>query len=257
MALNLIDYATVGADTVVIKFARTVKISSITNANLIVATTSATPTFVSNPFEDINTTTDYNQISRVLRLTWNKLLSNNVEYFIRLNGFVDAAGQIIPEEKIKFTKNDGATPVSITEPQIPIIQELLIEDKSILIDTHLSYQVIAKNPEFYIKSVDPINGDFYIDNNYNDGRVIVTFNERPASNFLGKSYFKAQRKKMQRTPSRWENLEARISMHSWKPEVYVDFPSLNDATPVYYTDGSDYFESNYKYRIVISENIGI
>jgi hypothetical protein len=36
----------------------------------------------------------------------------------------------------------------------------------------------------------------------------------------------------------------------------VDFPSL-DATPSYYTDGPDYFETGYKYRIVISENIGI
>ena len=45
-------------------------------------------------------------------------------------------------------------------------------------------------------------------------------------------------------------------MHSWKPEVYVDFPSL-DATPSFNTDDLSYFETGYKYRIIVSENIGI
>ena len=45
-------------------------------------------------------------------------------------------------------------------------------------------------------------------------------------------------------------------MHSWKPEVYVDFPSL-DATPSFNTDGKQYFESNYKYRIIVSKDVGI
>jgi hypothetical protein len=46
-------------------------------------------------------------------------------------------------------------------------------------------------------------------------------------------------------------------MHSWKPEVYVDFPSLDDATPSYFTEGKNYFEKGYKYRIKISKDIGI
>ena len=59
-----------------------------------------------------------------------------------------------------------------------------------------------------------------------------------------------QRKKIQKSPSRWESVETRVLMHSWKPEVYVDFPSL-DATPSYYSDNKDYFETGYKYRIII------
>ena len=74
MALNLIEYATVGVDVVVIKFARTVKISSLINSNFIVQTTSATPSQVANPFKIINTINDYNQISRVLKLYWNTVL---------------------------------------------------------------------------------------------------------------------------------------------------------------------------------------
>ena len=45
-------------------------------------------------------------------------------------------------------------------------------------------------------------------------------------------------------------------MHSWKPEVYVDFPSL-DSTPSFYIDGKNYFESGYKYRIIVSKEVGI
>lgn len=256
MALNLIEYATVGPDVVIIKFSRTVKISSIINSNIVVQTTDATPSVVSSPFREINTINDYNQISRILRLYWNKILQSNKQYDIRLVGFVDAANQVIAEEKVRFTTQDSATPSSIIDPQPPIIEEILVEDKSILAEPYVTYQIVAKNPEFYISSVDPSNGDFYIDPSYNNGRVTITFNERPASNFLYSNYFKAQRKRIQRTPTRWENVETNISMHSWRPEVYLDFPSL-DATPVYNTDDSEYFEKNYKYRIIISKDVGI
>jgi hypothetical protein len=132
----------------------------------------------------------------------------------------------------------------------------LIEDHSIRTDAFTTVQILAKNPRFYITSVDPENGEFYLDNAYNNGRVIISFSSRPASNFLNNLYFKVQRKKIQNQPTRWQNLSANVSMHSWKPEVYVDFPSL-DATPSYYSDNKDYFETGYKYRIIVSKDIGI
>ena len=61
---------------------------------------------------------------------------------------------------------------------------------------------------------------------------------------------------MQRTPARWEKVETQISLHSTNPDVFIDFPS-NDATPVYNTDGKTYFEKGYKYRIIVSKEIGI
>lgn len=256
MSLNLIEYATVGPDIVAIKFARTVKISSIVNSSIIVETTDATPIVLTDPFKTINTINDYNQISRVLRLYWDVVLPGDKEYYIRLVGFVDAASQPIAEEKIKFSIKESATPTSIATPQPPIIEEILVEDKSILAEPYVTYQIVAKNPEFYISSVDPANGDFYIDPSYNNGRVTITFNERPATNFLYSNYFKPQRKRIQRSPGRWETLPAAVSMHSWKPEVYVDFPSI-DATPVYFTSGSQYFETGYKYRIIVSKDIGV
>ena len=73
---------------------------------------------------------------------------------------------------------------------------------------------------------------------------------------MNKNYFKIQRKIIQRTPARWETLEPRVSMHSWKPEVYLDFPS-QDATPSFFVSGKEYFESGYKYRIIVSKEIGV
>jgi hypothetical protein len=259
LALNLIQNAGVGIGTVSIKFGRTIKISSITNTNIVVRTTSATPTVLTNPFKPIDTLSDYNQISRTLKLTWNVQLTPSTEYEIVLQNFFDAANEPITEEKIVFTTLDSNetadTPAfnSVNEPQL---QEILIEDKSIRVDAFSSVQILAKNPNFYISSVDPPNGEFYLENDYNKGRVVIYFNERPASNFLRKQYFKAQRKAIQRQPSRWENITTNISMHSWRPEVYLDFPSL-DATPSYYVDDKDYFEKGYKYRIIVSKNVGI
>lgn len=256
MSIYLIEQASVDPDVVVIKFGRTVKISSLVNANFIVQTTDATPVTVQSPFVAINTVTDYNQISRTLRLFWDVQLISGKEYLIRIVNLLDAVNEIIPEEQIKFTKKDDATPSAITSYQEPVYQEIIIEDKSIRTDAYSTVQILAKNPNFYIVSLNPENGDFYLDNSYNNGRVVIEFNARVASNFLNTKYFRAQRKKIQSSPSRWEDLETNISMHSWKPEVYVDFPST-DATPYYYTSGSDYYETGYKYRVIISKDIGI
>lgn len=256
MALNLIEHAEINLNTAIIKFGRTIKISSLKNSNFIVQTNTATPSVVSNPFLTINTITDYNQVSRTLTLYWDTLLQSETEYKIRAVGFLDAANELIAEEQVIFETTEAATPSSFSSIRVPEIQEVYIEDHSIRTDAYTSIQIIAKNPNFYIASVDPSNGDFYLDNSYNNGRVTITFSSRPASNFLNSFYFKAQRKKIQRSPSRWENISANVSMHSWKPEVYVDFPS-DDATPVYNEEDASYYESGYKYRIIVSKDIGV
>lgn len=257
MTLYLIDNATVTVNTVNIKFGRTVKISSLLNANFVVTTDEATPVTVSSPFRQINTLTDYNQISRVLSLYWNVVLQSNKDYVLTVTNLVDSSGLTVPDESVKFTSQiQAATPSILTESKATVLNEVLIEDKSVRVDIETGYQIIAKNPDFYIESVTPTNGDFYIDNDENNGRATITFSSRPASNFLTSKYFKAQRKKIQKTPARWENVSTLISMHSWKPDVYIDFPS-NDATPVYRIDDKVYFESGYKYRIIVSSEVGI
>lgn len=257
MSLYLIDNATVSVNTVNIKFGRTIKISSLVDENFIVQTNTATPVVVSNPFKDIQTLTNYNQISRTLTLYWNTVLASNTEYVIRIVNLVDSSGLTVPEESITFTsQTNAATPSILQATTETVVNEILIEDKSIRPDIETGYQIIAKNPNFYIESTNPYSGSFYLANDENSGRVTITFSDRPASNFLTSKYFKAQRKKIQRTPSRWENVPAQISLHSWKPDIYVDFPS-NDATPVYYEDDKTYFETGYKYRVIVSSEVGI
>ena len=261
MALALIDtVVSLDSTMVAIKFGRTIKISSLKNENFIVQTNSATPSVINNPFLDIQTIVDYNQISRTLKIYWDPEtdLVSDQEYLIRLVNFLDAVNETIPEEQILFTwKGDSATPSSFSSIKAPEPGEILVEDKSVRTDAYTSVQILAKNPEFYISDVYPSNGDFYIENDFNMGRAKIIFNARPASNFLNNTYFKCQRKKIQRTPSRWENIETNVQLHSWKPEVYVDFPSLNDATPAYYVENKNYFESGYKYRIIVSKNVGV
>ncbi len=257
MALYLIDSATVTVNTVNIKFGRTIKIASLINANFIVQTDSATPVQTISPFRTINTITDYNQISRTLTLYWDVVLSSNTDYVVRVTNLVDSSGLTVAEEKISFTsQTNSATPSILQESQATVLNEVLIEDKSVRADIETGYQILAKNPNFYIESTNPSNGDFYLNNDENNGRVTVSFSSRPASNFLTLKYFKAQRKKIQKTPSRWENVSSEVSMHSWKPDVYIDFPS-DDATPVYYVDGKNYFESGYKYRVIVSAEVGL
>lgn len=261
MALSLID-AVVALDQnmVVVRFQSTIKISSLVNSNFILQTDAATPTVISNPFETIETIVDYNQISRTIKLYWHKnlVLTSGTSYVIRLVNFLDAANETIDEEQILFEwQGDSATPSSFSSVRAPEVGEVLVEDKSIRTDAFTSVQILAKNPDFYISEVVPTNGDFYLENDYNYGRVKIIFNSRPASNFLNNTYFKAQRKKIQRTPSRWENISTRVQMHSWKAEVYIDFPSLTDATPAYYTENKEYFESGYKYRIIVSKDVGV
>lgn len=256
MALYLIDNAVVAVNTVVIKFGRTIKISSLLNQNFIVQTDEATPSVVSNPFKTIDTLVDYNQISRTLTLYWNTILLSDQSYVIRVANLIDSSGFAVAEEQISFiTASESATPSSLDSVGGTIVNEVLIEDKSIRADIETGYQIIARNPEFYIESVNPTNGEYFVDDSETNGRVVIVFNTRPASNFIGSSYFKAQRKKIQKTPSRWESVSALVSMHSWKSEVYVDFPS-DDATPVFNTDNKNYFESGYKYRVIVSSEVG-
>lgn len=258
MALYLVDQASVGCYSVSIKFGRTVKISSLKNENFKLFKVAATPVQISTPFENINTIKDYNQVSRIITLYWRtKELVENTAYCITVENLVDVSGNVVATEDIEFTWSGcGATP-NTTEIKDPGLVPVLIEDKSIKTDIDVSYQILAKNPLFYIVQTDPADGEFYLDNNYNNGRITITFNDRPASNFLNNKFFTCQRKLVQRAPCRWEKIMAQISMHSWKPEVYVDFPSLNDATPSYFTDNKNYFEKSYKYRIKVSKDIGI
>lgn len=234
-----------------LKFDKTVMVSSITNDKFLLYTNVSTP--VVTPFETIDLIDDYDTISRRLVLRFSDDLLPNTEYTLDISGLLDAAGALLPDDSETFTTGDTVTAV----PSTPEAEPVVIEDHSIRSEAFIvSETIYAANPEFYIVSTDPEIEELLIPTDYNDGRVTITFSRRPGSNYINSTYFKVQRKLVSRTPSRWETLsDVRISLDADAPNVYIDFPST-DATPVYFTDGSEYFAEGYKYRIKVSKSVG-
>lgn len=250
---HLIEEITVGDTTLKVKFLKTLKTSAITNANFQLFENAATP--VSTPFKAIDIASDYNSINRVLILTFTQTLKPLTSYTFKATGLKDAAGTTIANEECTFTTdNDTAPALPIAEPEPTPVE---IEDHSIKADAFTSAETIyAPNPDFYIDSSDPLQDEGIITTGYNNGRVTIKFSQYPSNTFLNSTYFKAQRKKIQRDFTRWESVSVVISTHPTKPWVYIDFPST-DATPLYNTAGKEYFSLGYKYRVKISKDVAI
>jgi hypothetical protein len=255
VATDLVQGLTINTGLVVIKFAKSLRVDSISSANFEVNDVTSATVAVSSPFRAIDITEDYNSIARELTLYWNEdKLEANKDYELVLTGLIDVADNTLDDETFTFSTGDSVVPEDDELPPEPIV--VTIEDHSIRSDAFISTDsIIESNPEFYIIGTDPLNGDFNIGEDYADGRITIKFSSAPSDDFLSSTYFKAQRKKLQRAPSRWETVSTQITKDVTKPWIYIDFPST-DATPVYYTDGKEYFEENYKYRIIISKDIG-
>jgi hypothetical protein len=244
----LIQETTITPTFVLIKFLKTLKISEITNDKFTVTNTD-TDSVVTNPFNDIHTTTDYDSIGRELSLYWKpSVLSAATHYRIDISGLYDSASSLIDDAAITFTTGSDITqdPDDLQIVDTPVE----IEDNSVRSDGFDNFLIVNGNTDFYISSVDPETGEYYLETDYNDGRVTITFSDTPDTDSF--SFIKIQRKKIQRAPIRWENLTTEISTSG--NEVYIDFPSL-DATPLYFTSGSDYFEEGYRYRIKIGKAV--
>lgn len=250
---TLIQDYDVSVTTIDLKFSRTPRVSSLVNAAFEVEDISgATPTTISNPFQTINLQTDYSSISRLLTLVWNEdVLEAETEYRLTVSGLVDSAGLVIPDESITFTTGEDTT---MDESEIPVEEPVvIIEDHSIKTEVFTSGTIITSSG-LSVTGSDPSSGEYIIETDHNNGRVTIKFSEDPQAQYINSTYFKAQRKPIQRTPVRWERLGAVVSKHSNKPWVFVDFPSLTDED-VYTTSGYDYFEENYKYRVIISSEV--
>lgn len=252
MANSVVQEATVTPTYALLKFNRTLKLSEIDNTKFVV-TNEDTSTTVTSPFKTIDLEYDYNTISRELTLYWNSgKLSANTAYKITLTDLYDSASALIPDSYVEFdTESDVSQDPDIISGSNEVIP---IEDHSIKSVTTSDYVITSGSSDFYLSSSDPISGDYYVENDYNNGRVTIKFSEDPQAQYINNTYFRAQRKPIQRGPVRWESVDVSVSKHSTKPWVFLDYPSL-DATPVYNTVGSDYFEENYKYRIIVSKDV--
>jgi len=261
--MNLVEYWDVNPAQVFIKFEPSLKASTITNSRFSLYLDNGTPTLVtSDPFETIDVAEDYESIGKILALTWKSgVLDTNTDYYINLSGFRNANNILIEDDTIPFSTDDDITPddteIPVAPPVIEYEDHTLVDDPIITIDStpvEDDDDEDATPSTLSVIEVDPINGDYYLPEDYNYGRAVIKFNTMPSVSFVNRSYFRAQRKPIARTPSRWESVEANISYDADRPWVYVDFPS-NDATPVYRMEDGVYFEENYKYRVIVSKDI--
>jgi hypothetical protein len=256
MALDLVEDIDILVEYVRIKFGITPKTSSLINSAFKVYTDSATPAEISNPFQTIDLTENYNSIGKLLTLYWNEnKLTAETDYLLVLTNIRDAAGNIIPDVTLHFS-----TGASITQNEAltaPIVEPIEIEDHSIKSTAFTNVATItAANPDMYIISVDPENQDFNLPEDYNDGKIAIKFSTLPNGIFLNNNYFKVQKKLVQRSPSRWQTISTNVIGESGSGIVYVSLPST-DATPVYGVAGHTYFEPQYKYRVIVSKDVGV
>lgn len=252
---ELIQAVEVTTGNIHLKFNPTIKLSSISNDCFVVTKTSDDSEVV-DPFQDIFVPDHYDSIARALILYWNdNVLEANTEYRLTISGLLDAASAAIDVQSVTFTVGDDPDPDQDELPPDP--PQITIVDKSIKSGIFEAALVTSTTTStaFGVSSVDPENGDYYLPSDYNNGRVTITFTDPITVDSLTSANFKVQRRILQRTPGRWESVSVNLSIDDDDSSiVYVDFPST-DATPVFNTADVDYFEENYKYRIIISKSI--
>lgn len=257
---NLIESWSITNYSVTIKFDATIKVSTITNDRFALYQNDATPFLVdSDPFKDISHTTDYNSISKTLTLYWNDdVLEAETAYQLKLSGFRTASNILIEDETLDFATGTAATPSfdDLTQPEeLEIIDYTIIPDAFVSTNSVGDLETEETTTSFALVETDPLDEDAFLSEDYNNGVLILKFNIRPKEAFINDTYFRGERKLLQRKPSKWEKVAVEVERDDYRPWVYVKFPS-NDTTPVYDTEDRVYWEGNYIYRVRILKEVG-
>lgn len=263
--MALIERITVENDLIRLKFDITPRVQSLTNDKF---TLTHGATIVEHPFKPIVLSKHYNSISRTLVLYFEQPLISEEVYTLTIGGIQNAAGSVQPTEAHMFRsgtwspEEEQATPdiivVEDNEPDVPYTPPeptVPVEDhsvKNVFTDGDI---ISGMNPDFYVVSTDPADGSVFVEDDFDKGRITVTFSQRPNPIYLNSHYIKVQRKKLGGV-NRWETVPIRISMDSYYPTIYI-YINSQDATPVYNTTGSTYFVDGYKYRVKISKEVGV
>ena len=237
-----------------LKFVDTVKLSSIVSSAFVLVKSDATAVEIANPFKDFSVASNYNTISRTLRLYWEDgVLEPETSYILTVTGLLDAASRTIDDGTVEFeTSTDTDPDAGEIEPPEPTPVEIV--DYSIVTNLDFSEtDTIDPDALFEVISSDPVDGEFFIDNDYNLGRITITFNKRPSVEKVNSTYFKVYRKLVQRAPIKWESITPRLTLSGSSPVVYVDFPSLDDGS--FYTADKEYFEDGYKYKVTVVQGL--
>lgn len=246
-----------GRSVLELKFNRHIKISTLIAENFELWTDEATPREISDAFKPITINSqekDYNQTSRVLWLNLQVDVAKG-DYTFMISGVANAAGSILENESYSLK-----IPLPMHPDPSPDEEPVFIEDHSIVGGGDLDFGSIGdfvtpgSSSEFFIEETDPIHGDYFVETDYNDGRMAITFSSMPDVAYLNNHYIKVQRKKNQIAPIRWETIPVRISIAAGMPVVYLDFPAIDDDT-TFMQPGHTYFEDGYVYRVKFSKNM--
>jgi hypothetical protein len=261
VAVDLVEEIDIDVQFVTLKFGVSLQTASIHNDCFTVATDAATPVAITDPFLEIAVAEDYNPISRILSLSWSEdALEPNTDYTLTIAGLKNVIGQELSELVLQFTTGDSVNTSTDGIPVAPPTTSVI--DYSIVSGAFDDIVVNPANQLFGVDTADPINGDYYLPADYNNGRVTVTFTEQPDIGTLNSNTVKVQKRPIQRGPSRWETIDVRIL--SSATLLYIDFPAIDhypetatpyEGSPIFYTSGYSYFEENMKYRIILSKNI--
>lgn len=250
---DILQSIQVGKDHIELTFKVTLQADSIESSAFLLATDEATPTEIG--FQPVDLMEYYNSISRVLRIFYLSIPPEG-EYLFTLSGLKNANGATLPSETItvNYPYSEEA---EVYEPSDPIT----IYDNSIRRQAFVATETIrASNPYFYVVDTDPENDSVFVEHDHNRGRISVTFSDRPSPQFLTSQFIKVQKKNMRKV-GRWETLPISMSLDSYYPTLYIYIPAVDEdatpsATPVYGVDGLSYYEDNYKYRVIISKQVG-
>jgi hypothetical protein len=262
--MTIYSFYQITKDYFEIKFQTILDTQSITNNKFILYKIDAgTPNIITSAFKTIDINRDYYSISRSLYLWWNIQLESNSSYRLVISNLVNVEGATPEQTVIDFDTLtiDYGLPAEL-EPATR--QPVDVEDYSIKTISELISSSIASGDVeklLVIKTVPEMNKAYYLDPSENEGRIEIWFNQAPAANYVNDIYFKIQRRKVTRNISRWEDVNAKVAANTAKAVVFIYLPSL-DATPVYAYEinkgnGNQYFEPGYKYRVLLSKDIGI
>lgn len=261
--MSLYAWFEVRTNYIEIKFNEILNASSITNNKFAVYNaTTATPVSIANPFKPIDVSRDYYSISRTLHLWWNFELQSNTTYQVVITNLLNIEGATPAQVTIEF--ETGIIEYGLQdELEPPSRHPIDVEDYSIKVVSDFIYSSLSSDVDkLKIEKIVPGSDKaYYLDPTENEGKIEIWFNQAPAANYINSSYFKVQRKLVSRNISRWEDINARITANTAKGAVFIYLPSL-DATPVFAyevdkAEKHEYFQPEYKYRVIISKDIGI
>ncbi len=255
-----------------IKFDDTLNTSSITdNKFSLINGTWATPGADTSALKPINLSTDYSSISRTLYLYFKDTfdLAPGGTYTLTMTG-LRATGQTaaLPNDYYTFTMAGAYNPPDPdTDGGGGIAggggdESIVIVNKSLKNPTFpIDVEEVSSGTAFLnIVSVTPnLNESFQIGESDFEGKITVEFDDSPAANFVTSSDFRLQKKVVGGT-GKWQDVATSVVAESSGTKVSVFLPST-DATPIYSYQVIDdethtFWEPTYKYRLIVSKNIG-